>query len=444
LSNTRWDETWHRLREWTNGQTPSERLAAQVLLHEGFTSIDPSHPLGGRDGGADAVCSKDGRRWVAAVYFPRGQNTFSAIERKFLDDVARAQQHAPHGVALVTNQELTLAERKALTESAAPLAVDLYHLERVTAILDGPAMAEVRKQFLGVDYEERPLVELGGQGGSAPGAGGGGGGAVGSSARGGDGGPGGRLVFAGSPGLAPGSGGGGGGVLGDDAQGGQGGGGGDQVHVTIGPEEFEQLRKAGFQRVEFRVGKGGQAGGPGEDTIANFVTADGTVLKSIVAKAGKPGAPPRQGTSGREATPQDVESGLRVAAMTLADCVQLKHGLLYLLGAGWEHFQFPTLPFEANWPLACAIDTGSVEPGSALAFNVTVKDPTGFQVLKKPFSVSSSNASAVSRPNLLVPISFTGSQTGVWTIEIVSGDIVFATLPIEIRGPQPVSDRQSP
>ena len=181
-----------------------------MLLHEGFTSIDPSHPLGGRDGGADAVCSKDGRRWVAAVYFPRGQNTFSAIERKFLDDVARAQQHAPHGVAFVTNQELTLAERKALTESAAPLAVDLYHLERVTAILDGPAMAEVRKQFLGVDYEERPLVELGGQGGSAPGAGGGGGGAVGSSARGGDGGPGGRLVFAGSPGLAPGSGGGGG------------------------------------------------------------------------------------------------------------------------------------------------------------------------------------------------------------------------------------------
>jgi hypothetical protein len=32
----RTDETWHRLREWTNGQAPSERLASQILAHEGF------------------------------------------------------------------------------------------------------------------------------------------------------------------------------------------------------------------------------------------------------------------------------------------------------------------------------------------------------------------------------------------------------------------------
>ena len=50
----RWDETWHRLRDWTNGQGPSERLAGLVLLSERFTDLDPSHPLGGRDGGKDA------------------------------------------------------------------------------------------------------------------------------------------------------------------------------------------------------------------------------------------------------------------------------------------------------------------------------------------------------------------------------------------------------
>jgi hypothetical protein len=33
----RCDETWHRLRERTKGQTPSERLAAQILANEGFT-----------------------------------------------------------------------------------------------------------------------------------------------------------------------------------------------------------------------------------------------------------------------------------------------------------------------------------------------------------------------------------------------------------------------
>ena len=29
--SSRWDETWCRLRDWTNGQGPSERLAAQFL-----------------------------------------------------------------------------------------------------------------------------------------------------------------------------------------------------------------------------------------------------------------------------------------------------------------------------------------------------------------------------------------------------------------------------
>src|SRR5262245_5560410 len=83
----RWDETWHRLREWTNGQGPSERLAAQILLSEGYRNLDPSHPLGGPDGGKDAICEKDGRRWVMAVYFPRGQKSSREIEEKFISDL---------------------------------------------------------------------------------------------------------------------------------------------------------------------------------------------------------------------------------------------------------------------------------------------------------------------------------------------------------------------
>ena len=49
----RQDETWHRLREWTSGQTPSERLAAQLLVASDYKDVDPSHPLGGPDGGRD-------------------------------------------------------------------------------------------------------------------------------------------------------------------------------------------------------------------------------------------------------------------------------------------------------------------------------------------------------------------------------------------------------
>jgi hypothetical protein len=32
---TRFDETWHRLLDWIQGQPPSERLAALLLNEEG-------------------------------------------------------------------------------------------------------------------------------------------------------------------------------------------------------------------------------------------------------------------------------------------------------------------------------------------------------------------------------------------------------------------------
>lgn len=147
----RWDETWHRLREWTNGQGPSERLAAQILLDAGYEGLDPSHPLGGKDGGMDAVCHKSGERWIMAVYFPRGQQNFATIKQKFLSDVVGITANAAIGIAFVTNQELRLAEREELSIAAAEVQTDLFHLERITALLDRPTMARIRKQFLNIN-----------------------------------------------------------------------------------------------------------------------------------------------------------------------------------------------------------------------------------------------------------------------------------------------------
>ncbi|ARV61192.1 hypothetical protein BZZ01_23545 [Nostocales cyanobacterium HT-58-2] len=150
----RWDETWHRLREWTNGQAPSERLAAQILLHEGYKDLDPSHPLGGKDGKKDALCKKDGQQWLMAVYFPRGQKNFDDIKNKFLHDLKGVKANKADALAFVTNQELRLAERQELHKSAGNITVELFHLERITAILDQPKMHGVRKQFLGIDFTE--------------------------------------------------------------------------------------------------------------------------------------------------------------------------------------------------------------------------------------------------------------------------------------------------
>jgi hypothetical protein len=163
VSTPRWDETWHRILEWTNDQGPSERLAAQILLNQGFTDVDPSHPLGGKDGGKDAVCMRAGRRWVMGVYFPRGQQHFNDILEKFLADLHAARGNQAEGFAFVTNQELRLSERQNLLANW-PGNTEVYHLERITAILDNPEMHAVRRQFLGIDYDDRVR---GGSGGDA-------------------------------------------------------------------------------------------------------------------------------------------------------------------------------------------------------------------------------------------------------------------------------------
>ena len=80
-------ETWYRLLEWDKGQTPAERLAAIILSGEGFRNVDPSHPLGGKDGLKDMVLSYQAKKWIGAVYFPRGQQDFAEIKKKFTHDL---------------------------------------------------------------------------------------------------------------------------------------------------------------------------------------------------------------------------------------------------------------------------------------------------------------------------------------------------------------------
>ena len=156
----RCDETWHRLREWTMGQAPSERMAAQILIDAGYNDLDPSHPLGGRDGGKDALCSKQGKTWVMAVYFPRGQKDLSEIRTKFEGDLAGALRNDAVGMAFVTNQEIRLAERDELRVIAGATELDLFHLERTTVALDKPSMAGVREQFLGIEGANTNAVSV--------------------------------------------------------------------------------------------------------------------------------------------------------------------------------------------------------------------------------------------------------------------------------------------
>jgi hypothetical protein len=143
-------ETWRRLREWDRGQVAAERLAGHILRAEGYTAVDPSHPLGGPDGLKDVLCESGGNKWIGAAYFPRGQQTLKHIKDKVLADAAGASLNSANGIAFVTNQEITLAEREEFVNDV-KAELDLFHLERVSSRLDSPDCYGVRLEFLDIE-----------------------------------------------------------------------------------------------------------------------------------------------------------------------------------------------------------------------------------------------------------------------------------------------------
>lgn len=416
----RWDETWHRLREWTNGQAPSERLSAQILTEEGFRGIDPCHPLGGKDGGRDACCEVDGEAWVMAVFFPRGEKSYAEIKAKFASDVEKVKRSGAKGVAFVTNQELRLSERSQLESEAQPLKVSLFHLERITAILDRPHMAAVRKQFLSIDDGAPPAthVSLGGGGGTAPGAGGGGGGAI-DDAQGGAGGPGGNTSnFSGSPGTAPGAGGGGAGAFGPESKGGEGGGGGEYkvfvMDVTPG------------MTIPIKVGEGGKAGEDGGDTW----------FGDIVAKGGKGGKGGKAGHSvivTREVTEADRDAGLHISALIGAGGCYFRDGLAYILSAGIDQFAFDVLPGKISLVVYGTLSIGDAPRGVEYELTAFLVSPEGASVCSQLLRVFSGLPRPVATAQFNFLMEHEVSQAGVWAIEVHSAGYCLAKYPVEVK-----------
>lgn len=120
------------------------------MLNDEFLSVNPSHPLGGPDGIKDILCSKDGKKWVAGAYFPRGQKSFSDIKDKFISDSRGKDANGVDAFVFVTNQELKLSEREELI-SEVDFPTDIYHLERISLMLNSPPLYGVRLEFLDIE-----------------------------------------------------------------------------------------------------------------------------------------------------------------------------------------------------------------------------------------------------------------------------------------------------
>ena len=226
-------------------------------------------------------------------------------------------------------------------------------------------------------------VSLGGGGGNAAGAGGGGGGVIGRGGRGGAGGAHridrgeyslpltddeatARLTDhplhradVGSGGLS-GAGGGGAGAIGDGAVAGDGGSGGEHVSARI---DIAELRNQGLDHIEFTVGEGGsgsrlpgQHGSGGEDTLLKFVARDGTLLKTIRARGGSGGdfGPSYLPDGVAELSADDINlRGFCITTFMPSNAVDVRDGLVFVLGGDWKGISVPTMPFDAVWPVVC-------------------------------------------------------------------------------------------
>lgn len=135
------------LRDWRYGPIQAERLAAGILAVEGYEDIDPQATLGGADDKKDILARKDGRLWIAAIYFPPTPKRFPQITNKFTSDLEGVTRHGARGFVFFVNQPLTLGQRRTL-EGRAPVPATIYHLERMRHVLDSPRGYGLRLEYL--------------------------------------------------------------------------------------------------------------------------------------------------------------------------------------------------------------------------------------------------------------------------------------------------------
>lgn len=246
------------------------------------------------------------------------------------------------------------------------------------------------------------VVHLGGAGGGPGGGGGGGAGLFGGT--GGPGGPGGaitvndatRIEADGQPGQWPGGGGGGGGLLAP----------GSIIRNAVPPTPGEGHSV------------GVDAADGGDTTIGD---QEGNVL--LRAAGGRGGV---AGTRIRS-----TSELIRVPTLLLANSWDVRDGLLYLLGAGWDTLHIANLGDPVALPVAIVFACAGVEPGE---YTITLRatGPAGAEhTVTFPLVVATKgdilNISRIARLDFALP------AFGLWTLAAEHGSRTLAALDVNIK-----------
>jgi hypothetical protein len=297
-------------------------------------------------------------------------------------------------------------------------------------------------------------LNLGGEGGKSPGAGGGGGGAIGHGARAGRGGDGGRCLDIDgaplSPEIAsealeliasieagnrdssrPGAGGGGGGASGPGAVAGDGGGGGDFAHGVMSLEAGDIL--------EVDVGTGGSGarlpgvhGVEGQDTVVRVRAPDGELKREIRASGGRGASAGKLPDDWLVVEEDDLRNGFQISILTVANAIEFRDGLFFVLGGGWNEYGVPAVPHETVLPVLCTANWGALSATGTRGLQLCLADPSGVEVSRLALSLPQEAlphgqfmwAQAIGAPLACL---------GRWTLSIQSGAYLLSRIFLTVK-----------
>jgi fido (protein-threonine AMPylation protein) len=147
------NKTEQELKFWRLSGTESERLSANILDIDSYTSIDPQCPLWWPDSKKDILCERNWWKYLWAVYFPNGEVEYKKIERKIKEDLQGVKKNDVSGIIFLTNQTISPWNRSKILKiwEIENIKVIIYHVEKIRVLLDSPRWYGLRLSFLWIE-----------------------------------------------------------------------------------------------------------------------------------------------------------------------------------------------------------------------------------------------------------------------------------------------------
>lgn len=137
---------------------------------------------------------------------------------------------------------------------------------------------------------------------------------------------------------------------------------------------------------------------------------------------------------GRPADAEDLSRGLTVPLFCPVNAGQVVDGLLYILGAGWDHMWVTNIPSRVAINVAFTVEFGSIDANTLLSFEFTVRDHSGVECGRGTADLSVPKPSgAINRNSGLASFEIEVQSPGMYELSMLSGSSRFARYTLEVR-----------